>query len=39
MEKGSPLKMETKFVTREKLTEIVYSNIIPKYTIFELYKK
>lgn len=37
--KGSPLKMETKFVTKEELTKIVYSNFIPKYTIFEFYKK
>ena len=36
---GSPLKIETKFVTEEQLTEIVYSNNIPKYIRFEFYKK
>lgn len=36
---GSPLKIETKFVTKDELTEIVYSNVIPKYIRFEFYKK
>ena len=37
--KGSPLKIETKFVTKEKLTKIIKSNYIPNYTRFEFYKK
>lgn len=36
---GSPLKIETKFVTKDELTEIVYSNNIPKYIRFQFYKK
>jgi len=39
MEKGSPLKIETRFITKEQMTEIIYSNNIPIYTKFELYKK
>ena len=37
--KGSPLKIETKFVTKDELTKIVKSNFIPDYTRFEFYKK
>lgn len=37
--KGSPLKIETKFVTKDEMTKIVHSNYIPKYTRFEFYKK
>ena len=37
--KGSPLKIETKFVNNDELKKIVYSNCIPKYIRFEIYKK
>tara|TARA_R110000851_G_scaffold292063_1_gene446465 strand:+ start:274 stop:417 length:144 start_codon:yes stop_codon:yes gene_type:complete len=36
---GSPLKMETKFVTKDELTKIIHSNYIQNYTRFEFYKK
>ena len=36
---GSPLKMETKFVTKEELTKIVYENSIQEYVTYEFYKK
>lgn len=39
MSKGSPLKIETKFVTQGELTKILKSNYIPNYIRFELYKK
>ena len=37
--RGSPLKIETKFVTAEELRQIIYSNYIPEYTRYEFYKK